>query len=515
MTERLQERPAGYSFLIDQYNLDVIPNWHASSISQASTIHITESVDQIKTTYPSVYWPGESLGDHLGFALRYDGINLGILAALFAKISKAELVDWIASKPTGKSTRRIWFLYEMLTGSILALPDLKTGNYIELLDSNHYFTVNQGTRIRRQRILNNLLGDRSFCPIVRKTARLADSKAIDFKQKCDQVLSAYPKELLHRAAGYLYRKETKTSFQIENIKPSVSRIEKYVGLLEMASLQDFCEKSLLIDLQNRIVDSRFADKGYRTIQNYIGQSIAFQKQIIHYICPRPNVIADLMSGLLCSHKIMKNGHVPTLIHAAIIAYGFVFLHPFQDGNGRIHRFLIHNILSIRQAVPKGLICPISAVMLKYTSLYERSLEAFSKPVMRLVEYELDELGQMSVLTKTDNFYRYIDMTAQAEALLDFIHLTIDHELVYELNFLSKYDSTKKAIQTIIDMPDQKIDLFIQLCLQNNGQLSRGKRESHFSFLADHEVTAMEEAVRTGYGQNLPDHVVNADEPADL
>jgi len=37
------------------------------------------------------------------------------------------------------------------------------------------------------------------------------------------------------------------------------------------------------------------------------------------------------------------------------------------------------------------------------------------------------------------------------------------------------------------MPDRLIDLFIQLCLQNNGRLSTGKRESHFGFPTDDEL----------------------------
>ena len=49
----------------------------------------------------------------------------------------------------------------------------------------------------------------------------------------------------------------------------------------------------------------------------------------------------------CTRKPSVYRGNPFLIEAAI-AYGFVFLHPFEDGNGRIHRFLIHNILSLQK-----------------------------------------------------------------------------------------------------------------------------------------------------------------------
>ena len=68
----------------------------------------------------------------------------------------------------------------------------------------------------------------------------------------------------------------------------------------------------------------------------------------------------------------------------------------------------------------------------------------------------------------------------------------------ELAFLANYDETRKAIQEIVDMPDRKIDLFIQACLQNNGRLSARKRASHFEFLSDEEVTRMEKAIRSAY-----------------
>ena len=188
-----------------------------------------------------------------------------------------------------------------------------------------------------------------------------------------------------------------------------------------------------------------------------------------------------------------------MVHAAAVAYGFVFLHPFEDGNGRIHRFLIHNILARRGFTPEGIMFPVSASMLKNLADYDASLEAFSRPLMPLVEYSLDEEGRMTVQNDTARWYRYIDMTPQAEALFRFIERTIDTELVEELAFLANYDQTKKAIQEIVDMPDRQIDLFIRFCLQNNGRLSARKRAGHFEFLSDEEIARMEQAVQSAYG----------------
>lgn len=453
---------------------------------------------RVESVYPLSYWPGEGTGDHLEFALKYDGVNMGILSTLFEVIPETELTAWISSKPTGKYARKIWFLFEFLTGKDLPLPDLTQGNYIDLLEADRYYTTAPGRRVQRQRVVDNLLGSRSFCPIIRRTEKLAAMEGIDLQQQCAQIITAYSPELLRRALSYLYSKETKSSFEIEQIKPSASRTEKFIGLLEMAEHRDFCEKPLLIDVQNRIVDPRFCDADYRSSQNYVGQTISYQKQLVHYICPKPEDLPELMEGLLVSHRMMKNGGVPPVVHAAAISWGFVFLHPFEDGNGRIHRFIIHNILSLRGEIPQGLMFPVSAAMLKNPALYDQSLEAFSRPLMQLMEYELDDLGRMAVTGETGRWYRTIDMTAQAEALYDFVQLTISQELAEELDFLSSYDKARQLIQEVVDMPDRLIDLFIQLCLQNNGRLSAKKRESFFAFLTDDELAGMEEGVRIGF-----------------
>ncbi|MBC2704018.1 Fic family protein [Desulfobacula sp.] len=498
----LESRPAGYAYLLENLELTGMPHWHTSFVSSSGTHRSKVQDGAIEDIYPTRYWPGEKVGDHLEFALKYDGVNLSLLALIFEHVSQEDLTEYIKSKPTGKYARRIWFFYEFMVGKMLPIDDITSGNYVDALETKKYYTVQNGDKSPRHRIVNNLLGPQTFCPLIRRTEKLPKLDSADLRKRCENIVTAYPPELLRRALSYLYNKETKSSFEIEHIKPNASRTEKFITSLELAEKEDFCEKERLIELQNRIVDPRFKDSDYRESQNYVGQMVAYQKEIIHSICPKPDDLPSLMAGLIESHKRMKAGNISPVIHAAAIAYGFVFLHPFEDGNGRIHRFLIHNILSLQEMVPRGLMFPVSAVMLKNPADYDASLEAFSRPLLKLINYQLDEMGQMTVENDTACWYQYMDMTAQAEALYEFVTKTIEEELVEELSFLANYDNTKKAIQDIIDMPDRLIDLFIQLCLKNNRSLSGRKRSTYFDFLTDEELVAMEQAVKDGY--NRPD-----------
>lgn len=497
--KKITYRPAGYAALIDRYSLDVIPNWHKSMVTTSGIHRIDIRAGIIEEVYPPKYWPGNTLGDHLEFALKYDGTNLAILACVFHRAVEADFLEYVQSKPTGKYTRRLWFFYELLTSRKLPIDDLKQGNYVDLLEPTEYYTITPARQIRRQRVNDNLLGNIRFCPMVRRTDTLRNFEAADLPNQCRQVVSGYSPEVLKRALGYLYTRETKSSFEIEHIKPSSTRTERFVTLLQMAEQDDFCRKPQLIDVQNRIVDARFRDSDYRSDQTYVGETVAWQKERIHFACPKPEDIANLMDGLTKTHERISQGGVSPVIHAAIIAYGFVFIHPFEDGNGRIHRFLIHNILARSGFTPEGVMFPISASMLKNPADYDASLEAFSRPLMPLVEYTLDEEGRMNVHNETATWYRYMDMTNQTETLFRLIEKTIDTELAGELAFIANYDRTKKAVQAIVDMPDRQIDLFIRFCLQNSGRLSARKRASHFELLSDEEITRMEQAVQSAYG----------------
>lgn len=494
----LESKPAGYIFVLKFLKIEGLPNWHQSYVAHGNTSKRIIKEKQIIEVFRAQYWPGETLCAHLEFALKYDGVNPLLLFLIFQKMDLFLLVSYVHSKPTSKYARQLWFWYEYLLEEQLPLEDVRSGNYVELLDKKQYYTLS-GTDLvksKRHRVIDNLLGVPHFCPIVRRTKKLKQSNAVDIHAQCAKIQQQYTAEYLKRALGFLYTKETKSSFEIEREKPSSSRQERFISLLIQASKEDFCSKELLLELQNQVVDARFADTNYRSIQNYVGESLGYGRERVHYVCPKPIDIHNLMDGLLACHQRMKSDvSLCPLVHAAVVSYGFVFLHPFEDGNGRIHRFLLHNIFALRGLIPSGLMFPISATMLKNPSLYDDSLEHFSSPLMQLLDYILTDMGEMTIEQETKHFYQYLDYTVQTEILSDFVVKTIDEELVKELEFLYAYDQAKREILSIVDMPNRKLDVLFQVCLRNEGKLSARKRVSHFTFLKDDEIQKIERVIQ--------------------
>jgi Fic family protein len=250
----------------------------------------------------------------------------------------------------------------------------------------------------------------------------------------------------------------------------------------------------LTALQRLIVDQRYAAEGFRRSQNYVGQSLGLQRELIHYVPPKPEDVPGLMNGWQeCGRRLAAAGVHP-VVAAALLGFGFVFIHPFEDGNGRLHRFLIHHALAVGRFTPEGVIFPVSAVMLRDRVRYDAALESYSRGVMALLEYELDDVGTLTVMNETALHYRYPDLTRVTEELFGFIRDTIDREFTAELEYLAVFDSARRELAEIVDMPDSRLDLFIRLSLQGRGRLSRSKR-GRFDELTDDEVESMEAVVQ--------------------
>jgi len=241
------------------------------------------------------------------------------------------------------------------------------------------------------------------------------------------------------------------------------------------------------------VDERYAAKGFRNIQNYVGQNLGPGKELIHYVPPRPEDLAALMEGWMTCCRQMIGAGIHPVITAAVAGFGFVFLHPFEDGNGRLHRFLIHHVLAAKGFTPEAVIFPVSAVMLKQLPRYDATLESYSRPLMQHVEYRMSDSGDLQVVNPTAAYYKFPDMTFIAEQLFGFIRDTIEMEFTAELEFLSAFDAVRRRMRDVVDMPDPRADLFIRLCLQGHGKLSRNKRRQ-FDELTDREVDGLEAIV---------------------
>jgi hypothetical protein len=106
---------------------------------------------------------------------------------------------------------------------------------------------------------------------------------------------------------------------------------------------------------------------------------------------------------------------------------------------------------------------------------------------------------MTVLNDTRDYYRYVDCTFIAETLFSFVKETIEKELPAEILFLQQYDTARRLMREVVDLPNRHADLFVRLCLQNNGTLSKAKRQlPEYTKLTNKEITGLEAAVAEAF-----------------
>ncbi len=210
-----------------------------------------------------------------------------------------------------------------------------------------------------------------------------------------------------------------------------------------------------------------------------------------HISARAEDLENLLSGLIDTNELLSKSDYDPVLTAALIAFGFVFIHPFEDGNGRIHRYLFHHVLAEKGFVSKGLVFPISAAILDRIDEYRKVLEHFSKPRLGLVEWRPTDRGNVEIMNQTIDLYRYFDATRQAEFFFECVEETVNKTLPEEVNYLTKYDLLNSFIKNYIDMSDRLVDLLIRFLRQNNGKLSKRARDKEFSKLTETEIQAIE------------------------
>jgi Fic family protein len=116
---------------------------------------------------------------------------------------------------------------------------------------------------------------------------------------------------------------------------------------------------------------------------FVGETARFGEELVHYIGPHWEAIPSILTGM--RELLKRTVGLSPVARAALASFGFVYLHPMIDGNGRIGRFLINDTLRRDGALLAPYIVPISSILQK-TDLrplsYDGVLELFSRPLMQ-------------------------------------------------------------------------------------------------------------------------------------
>jgi hypothetical protein len=485
--------PAGYSALIHAYGLRVpLPR----TLAAISEHHHVKAEAGWRILTPR-HAPSPDLEGHLTFALKYEGVDLAVLKRLFEKVTPAAIKAIVRAKPTGSYARRIWFLYEWLMGTRLDLPDIGKGSYVLALDPEQQWAI-PGENSPRHRVRNNMPGTPEFCPLVFRTKALEDFTSMDLGRRAQEALARVPKDVLARAAAFLLLKDSRSSFAIEGERPPQDRIQRWGRAIGEAGRRSI-ELDELLRLQAIVIgDNRFVRLGLREEGGFVGEHDRDSGEPIpDHISARADDLPSLISGMVAFDRGAAQS-VDPVIAAAVLAFGFVNVHPFVDGNGRIHRYLIHHVLAERGFSPPGIVFPISAAILERIDAYRATLENYSQRLLPLIDWQPTDGGNVKVTNDTADFYRFFDATPYAEFLYACVKKTIEEDLPRETQFLASYDQFRARIQAIVDMPGRTGDLLFRFLHQNGGKLSKRARQGQFVQLTDKEAAAAEASYRHSF-----------------
>jgi len=437
--------------------------------------------------------PQETIYDHIVFALKYEGINLLFFKKLFEQLTSNTIEKWITNEPQSQYSRKIWFLFEWLMQKKLSVPDLKEGNYIALIDEGLQYANTISYNSSRHRIKDNLPGTFDFCPLIHKTVKLEKYIAEDLSNKTNAVISGLRKDILLRTSAFLLLKDSKASFTIEGENPTQNRAVRWGRAIGQAGSKPLSKEELLRLQQIIIENSRFVQMGYRTEGGFVGEhDRTTGEPIPEHISARWQDVEKLVTGLMNTARQMEESKYHPVLMAAEIAFGFVFIHPFVDGNGRLHRYLIHHLLAKMKFTPQGIIFPVSAAILERIDDYRKVLESYSYPLLEFIEWRKTPKNNVEVLNDTIDYYRYFDATLLAEFLFESIDYTIRKIIPEEVAYLQRYDAMKAWIDDRFQMPDKMVALLIRFLEQNKGSLSKRAKEKEFVTITDDEVKEIEE-----------------------
>ncbi|MBN2979140.1 Fic family protein [Pseudomonas lactucae] len=501
----------GFKALADRYRIALVQPLRVESVI-GTTRMSRERDGHVERKYPASYQPADDFAGHFEFGLKYEDLHLEFFARLFSVIGPKPVEAWCRQAPFGQYARRTGFLYEWLTGKHLDVPDVTNGGYVDAVSAQHYLTRVEPLRVRRWRINDNLPGVPAFCPLVRRTESVQEALQFDLGLALRELNQTFGTDILMRTASWLTLKESRSSFLIEREADKADRIQRFAHVIAQhcGHIEDPLSNDSLHTLQAGILGHEALGLGLRRSPVFVGQA-TMREDIVHYIAPAFEALPHLLGGLK-AFELATRGAEP-LARAAAIAFAFVYIHPMRDGNGRIHRFLINDILIRDTAVPEGVILPVSATItssIDFRARYDRTLEVFSRPFMqryaasyRFGKVAVYEDGTSSNLVFDDyddaHFaWRYPDLTEHVLYTAQVVAHTVRTEMADEARVLITFQLAQERLKEVLEMPDQDANRIIR-SLKDNGWQVSGKLKKAYPQLDDAGRTErVVEAVRSAF-----------------
>jgi len=201
-------------------------------------------------------------------------------------------------------------------------------------------------------------------------------------------------------ASVLLRTESASSSEIEGVTagaralalaeihqrtgPNAQLVSANVRAMQRAvELADDISIDTIRGAQGALLEGHdYADPGqFRTTQVWIGSG-ALSPHTATFVPPHHDRIHACMEDLV---TFIRRVDLPVLPHVAVAHAQFETIHPFNDGNGRTGRTLVHAMLR-NAGLTTRLTVPVSAGLLADTAAYFSSLTAFREgnvnPVVR-------------------------------------------------------------------------------------------------------------------------------------
>lgn len=462
----------GYAFLKEHLNLVAFePEVPAEASAAVNSIVHKEN----KLLVPKGVAPDSQVPlDHVLFALKHEGINLQILAEALPQIDVQSIYQRVLETPGGEYVRKAAYLWEKFNKKELEGIS-SNANYVDLFDDKRYVTGAR-TRDSKWRVVFNGIGSIDYCPTVERTGAINAAIENNVLNQTKQFIDEIGAVNADRALAWAYLSETESSYAIEGESASSGKAERFMTLLKHAHARQNLTEEYLCNLQNQAVSNVYDQAAsFRNEQNWLSRG-GRGALAVTYVPPSPELLHKLMPAFM---EMANNAptHTDPIVAASVTSFGFVYLHPFMDGNGRLSRFLFHQELCKSGQLEKGLLLPVSVAMKSNEEGYLHALQSFSSPARELWQVEWIDGQEYDFKFKgTESIYRYWNATENAEFGFAMASRALNTHLRDEVAYLKRFDRVEKAINEKFDIRQNILHTLINGSLDFNGNVSKNMRK---------------------------------------